>query len=239
MTEPILSLDDVQGYYGNSHVLFGVSLDIYEGEVVTLLGRNGAGKTTTLRSIVGLVDVPTGSIQFAGEEITQLSTDAVADRGIRMVPEDRRIFPTLSVHENLRLARRLAPDTPRTIDEMYERFPRLNELREHQGENLSGGEKQMLSIARALIQDPDVLLLDEPSEGLAPVIVDDLREILMEIIGDDVTVLMTEQNVRFAFEVAERGYIIDDGEIVFDGSIDDIQSDETLINRYLATSMAD
>lgn len=236
MSDPVLSVDGVHGYYGNSHVLFGVSLDCFEGEVVALLGRNGAGKTTTLRSIVGVVDTPEGSITLDGTELVGMSTDQIANMGVRMVPEDRRVFPTLTVDENLSLAKRLADDSERTVGEMYGLFPRLDDLRQSKGQNLSGGEQQMLSVARALVQDPKVLLLDEPSEGLAPVIVDDLRDVLSSVLDEDVTVLMTEQNVKFAFDIAERGYIIDKGEIVYDGAIDEIREEEQLLEQYLSVS---
>lgn len=236
MTDPILGVEDVHAYYGNSHVLQGVSLEIDAGEVVALLGRNGAGKTTTMRSITGVVPRWEGSVTYGGQSLDGRSVDEISDLGIKLVPEDRRIFPTLTVEENLSLAKRLAPDSDRSVEEMYEFFPMLTELKSSDGQNLSGGERQMLSVARALVQDPDLLLLDEPTEGLAPVIVDDLREVLADVVAEDVTVLLTEQNVQFAFDLAERGYIIDQGEIVFDGSIDEIQSSEEILENYLSVS---
>ena len=234
----ILTVTDIDTYYGNSHVLHGISLEIEEGEVVTLLGRNGAGKTTTMRSIVGASPPRRGSITYRGEEIAGRSPDAINALGISLVPEDRRVFPTLSVHENLTLAHNLAAD-PRPVAEMYELFPALDPLRKNQGRNLSGGEQQMVSVARALVQAPDLLLLDEPTEGLAPVIVDDLREIVRTVVEEDVTVLLTEQNVDFAFDLAERGYIMDSGEIVFDGTVEEIQSREELLETYLSVGTAD
>ncbi|MDB9302075.1 ABC transporter ATP-binding protein [Halorubrum ezzemoulense] len=234
----ILTVDKIDTYYGNSHVLHGVSLEIDEGEVVTLLGRNGAGKTTTMRSIIGASPPRSGSVTYRGEEITRLSSDAINGLGISLVPEDRRVFPTLTVQENLRLAHNLASD-PRPVEEMYELFPALDNLRDSNGRNLSGGEQQMVSVARALVQSPDVLLLDEPTEGLAPVIVDDLKEIVQTVVEQNVTVLLTEQNVDFAFELAERGYIMDTGEIVFDGTVDEIRDREDLLETYLSVGTAD
>ncbi|MDB9250636.1 ABC transporter ATP-binding protein [Halorubrum ezzemoulense] len=234
----ILTVDKIDTYYGNSHVLHGVSLEIDEGEVVTLLGRNGAGKTTTMRSIIGASPPRSGSVTYRGEEITGLSSDAINGLGISLVPEDRRVFPTLTVQENLRLAHNLASD-PRPVEEMYELFPALDNLRDSNGRNLSGGEQQMVSVARALVQSPDVLLLDEPTEGLAPVIVDDLKEIVQTVVEQNVTVLLTEQNVDFAFELAERGYIMDTGEIVFDGAVDEIRDREDLLETYLSVGTAD
>ncbi|SNR55766.1 ABC transporter ATP-binding protein [Halorubrum vacuolatum] len=234
----VLTVEDIQTYYGNSHVLHGVSLEIEAGEVVTLLGRNGAGKTTTMRSIVGATPPRSGSITYAGEEITDLTPDEINARGLSLVPEDRRVFPTLSVQENLVLAHNLARD-PRPVEEMYELFPALDPLRSNNGRNLSGGEQQMVAVARALVQRPDVLLMDEPTEGLAPVIVDDLREIVRTVVDEDVTVLLTEQNVDFAFDLAERGYIIDTGEIVFDGTVEEIQERDDLLETYLSVGGVD
>lgn len=234
----ILTIDDIDTYYGNSHVLHGISLDIDEGEVVTLLGRNGAGKTTTMRSIVGASPPRSGSVTFRGEEIAGKSPDEINRLGISLVPEDRRVFPTLTVQENLRLAHNLASD-PRPVEEMYELFPTLDSLRKNDGQNLSGGEQQMVSVARALVQSPDVLLLDEPTEGLAPVIVDDLREIVQTVVDQKVTVLLTEQNVDFAFDLAERGYIMDTGQIVFDGTVEEIRDRDDLLETYLSVGTAD
>ena len=234
----ILAVDDIDTYYGNSHVLHGISLEIDEGEVVTLLGRNGAGKTTTMRSIVGASPPRRGSITYRGEEIAGRSPDAINALGISLVPEDRRVFPTLSVHENLTLAHNLAAD-PRPVADAIATGKRDALRAIKQGRNLSGGEQQMVSVARALVQSPDLLLLDEPTEGLAPVIVDDLREIVRTVVEEDVTVLLTEQNVDFAFDLAERGYIMDTGEIVFDGTVEEIQAREDLLETYLSVGTAD
>ncbi|QFU82964.1 ABC transporter ATP-binding protein [Natronorubrum aibiense] len=231
----VLELDAIDTYYGNSHVLHDVSLELAEGEVVALLGRNGAGKTTTMRSIMGVTPPRRGSIVYRGENIVGKSPDKLNERGINLVPEDRRVFPTLSVHENLVLAHKLAAD-PKPIEEMYELFPILDDLRTSDAQNLSGGEQQMLAVARALVQRPSLLLLDEPTEGLAPVIVDDLQEMLQAVVDEDVTVLLSEQNVNFAFELATRGYVIDTGSIVFEGSVEEIQAREDLLEKYLAVS---
>lgn len=239
MSDPILSAEDMHVYYGDSHIIRGVDLAIDEGEVVTLLGRNGAGKTTTMRGIVGVTPPRDGTVTYRGDVISGRSADQISGMGIKLVPEDRRVFPTLTVHENLTLAKRLAPDSERTVDEMYKVFGPLAELKESNGRNLSGGEQQMLSVARALVQDPDLLLLDEPTEGLAPVIVDDLRSVLADVVEQNVTVLLTEQNVQFAFELAERGYIIDNGGIVFEGPIDEIRERDQLMDDYLSVSSAE
>ncbi|MFB6207171.1 MAG: ABC transporter ATP-binding protein [Haloglomus sp.] len=233
-----LELTDVDAFYGNSHVLFDLSMQVEEDEVVTLLGRNGAGKTTTLRSITGVVPRREGTIEFRGEDISGRSTDDISNLGIKLVPEERRIFPTLTVNENLLVARDLASN-PQDVEEMYEAFPVLDDLRESQGRNLSGGEQQMLSVARALIQNPDLLMLDEPTEGLAPVIVDDLADVLGEVVERDVAVLITEQNVDFALDLAERGYIIEKGENVWDGTIEELRTRDDLLEDYLSVGVAD
>lgn len=236
MSKSILELDDVHAYYGNSHILYGISLGLAEGEVVALLGRNGAGKTTTMRSITGTIPRWDGEITYLENSLSPLSVNEISNLGIKLVPEDRRVFPTLTVEENLSLAKRLSSGSNRTINEMYEIFPTLSNLTDSNGRNLSGGEQQILSVARALIQDPDVLLLDEPTEGLAPTIVEDLREVLLRVVDRDVTVLLTEQNVQFAFDLSERGYIIDNGEIVFEDTIAEIRSREDLLENYLSVS---
>ncbi len=234
----ILTVDEINTYYGNSHILHGISLNIERGEVVSLLGRNGAGKTTTMRSIAGVSPPRDGTIRYNETDITGMDPNKINELGISFVPEDRRVFPTLTVQENLTLAHNLASN-PRPVEEMYELFPALDPLRKNNGRNLSGGEQQMVAVARALVQSPDLLLLDEPTEGLAPVIVDDLREIVQTVVDQDVTVLLTEQNVDFAFDLAERGYIIDTGDIVFDGTVEEIQSRDDLLETYLSVGVSD
>ncbi|MFB6117008.1 ABC transporter ATP-binding protein [Halosegnis sp.] len=230
----VLTLEDVNSYYGNSHILFDLDLEVEQNEVVALLGRNGAGKTTTLRTITGTIPRREGRIEFRGEDISTESVDAISNRGIKLVPEERRIFPTLTVTENMQVARDMTAGDPRDIEEMYEIFPVLDELRENRGRNLSGGEQQMLSVARALIQDPDLLLLDEPTEGLAPVIVDDLYDVLSEVVARDVTVLITEQNVDFALDLSERAYIIEKGANAWEGTVDELNERDDLLDEYLS-----
>ena len=231
----VLELADVDAYYGNSHVLFDLSMAIEKNEVITLLGRNGAGKTTTLRAITGTVPRREGHISFRGEDIADLPVEAISKRGIKLVPEGRRVFPTLTVMENVRIAHDLATD-PRAVEETLELFPVLDDLRDNRGRNLSGGEQQMLAVARALVQNPDLLLLDEPTEGLAPVIVEDLREVLGDVVERDVTVVMTEQNVEFALDLGERAYIVDKGANVWDGPVDALRDRDDLLDEYLSVS---
>ena len=232
----VLELRDVDAYYGNSHVLFDLAMDVEENDVVALLGRNGAGKTTTLRAITGTVPRREGYIAYQDEDVSGMSVEAISRRGIKLVPEERRVFPTLSVLENVQLAHDLATD-PRDVEETFEIFPVLDDLRGNRGRNLSGGEQQMLSVARALVQNPDLLLLDEPTEGLAPVIVEDLREVLGDVVGRDVTVLMTEQNVEFALDLGERAYIIDRGANVWEGSIENLRDRDDLLDEYLSVGV--
>jgi branched-chain amino acid transport system ATP-binding protein len=234
----VLEMQDVNAYYGNSHVLFDLSLEVEENDVVALLGRNGAGKTTTLRSITGVVPRRDGHISFRNTETVGRAVDTISQMGIKLVPEERRIFPTLTVQENLQVSADTAED-PRPISEMYDIFPRLDELRSSHGRNLSGGEQQMLAVARALVQSPDLLLLDEPTEGLAPVIVEDLREVFNEVVQEDVTVLITEQNVDFALDIAERAYIIEKGANAWEGSVEDLREQDDLMEEYLSVSVAE
>lgn len=234
----VLELEDVNAFYGNSHVLFDLDLQVEENEVVALLGRNGAGKTTTLRSITGTVPSRHGHIAFRGEEVVDRSVDKISNLGVKLVPEERRIFPTLTVQENLQVAAAQATD-PRPIDEMYDVFPTLSNLTNSMGQHLSGGEQQMLAVARALVQNPDLLLLDEPTEGLAPVIVDDLWDVFNEVVRQDVTVLITEQNVEFALDLASRAYIIEKGANAWEGPVDELRDREDLMDEYLSVSVAE
>ena len=230
----LLEIEDIQTYYGQSHVLYGVSMSIEEGETVALMGRNGAGKTTTMRSIIGMTPPRSGTITFKGDRISGKEPFRIANAGIGYVPEDRRVFPDLTVQDNIEIL--VKKDSEWSLDRVFDLFPKLDERSSQLGKQLSGGEQQMLSIARALVTDPDLLLLDEPSEGLAPIIVQDLRKILREIGETGITVLIAEQNVKFAFDLTERGYILSKGQIVWDGTIDDLQDNEEMIETHLGVS---
>lgn len=231
-----LEIESINTFYGLSHILFDVSLKVDQGEVVVLLGRNGAGKTTTLRSIMGLTRPKQGRVKFNGQDITGLSPFKVARLGLGFVPEDRRIFPDLTVHANLDVGRQKSRSkgTAWTIERIYELFPRLRELSSRRGGNLSGGEQQMLTIARTLMGNPDLILLDEPSEGLAPIIVKVLGDFIDLIKQEGMTVLLSEQNVKFALKHSDRAYIVDNGHIKYEGSIKDLEKDEEIKKRYLA-----
>lgn len=228
----LLELRGVAAGYEGSDVLRDLSLDVEEGSVVSLLGRNGVGKTTTLRTIVGLIELSAGAIRFDGEDISDSRPHEAYQRGIGFVTEDRGVFPDLTVEENLRVPV-IDEDDGRAIDEMYEFFPKLEELRDSKGKNLSGGEQQMLAIARALRSDPRLLLLDEPSEGLAPQIVENVARVVREITSVGTTLLIVEQNVQFALDVAEYSYIMDDGRIVFEGTDEEIDANEAEVKQYL------
>lgn len=230
----MLQVERMDAYHGSSHVLQGLSLSVAEGETVALLGRNGVGKTTTLRAVMGLVPPRHGSVRFGGREIAGQSPDAIARLGMAYVPDDHRIFPTLTVNENLEVARRLSRrrgywDRSRVA----ELFPRLAELDSARGITLSGGEQKMLGIGRALMANPRLLLLDEPSEGLAPLVVAHLVEVLRLIEEQGVTILLADQNLRFCRRVCDRGYVLEKGRVRFDGDMDDIWRNEEVIAKYL------
>ncbi len=229
---------DVQGintYYGLSHILFDVSLQVDRGEVVVLLGRNGAGKTTTMRSVMGLTSPKSGTVIFNGHDVTGLVPYKVARLGIGFVPEDRRIFPDLTVRANLEVGlRKPKGSTNWTIERVYEIFPRLEELANRRGGNLSGGEQQMLTISRTLMGNPDLILLDEPSEGLAPIIVKVLGDFIDLLKREGTTVLLSEQNVRFSLKHSDRAYIVDNGHIKYHGTIEELEKNEDVKKRYLA-----
>ena len=209
---PLLSVRDLHAYYGQSHVLHGVSLEVRPGEVVTLVGRNGAGKTTTLQALCGVIRQKSGQITFAGQDITKMPAYQIARSGLSLVPDDRGIFATLSVLENLTLPHRAKAAW--TLEQVYDAFPILRTRGHHGGLKLSGGEQQMLSIARALCMGPKLLLLDEPTEGLAPVIVQQIGAVLRELKKSGLTIILVEQNLRFATTVADRHYLMAEGEIV-------------------------
>ena len=226
----------INTYYGLSHILFDVSLEVDRGEVVVLLGRNGAGKTTTMRSIMGLTPPKTGTVTYNGQNITGLAPYKTARLGIGFVPEDRSIFPDLTVRANLDVAYKKSKTRANkwTIDQVYALFPRLEELSRRRGGTLSGGEQQMLTIARTLMGDPDLLLLDEPSEGLAPIIVKTLGDFIDRVKREGMTVLLSEQNVKFSLKHSDRAYIVDSGHIKYQGTIKELEKDEDVKKRYLA-----
>jgi branched-chain amino acid transport system ATP-binding protein len=227
----LLEVDDIHTYYGQSYVLQGVTMDVDEGEVVTLLGRNGAGKTTTIRSIMGIQPPRRGEIRFDGTNIVGKEPYEISRMGIGFVPEDRRLFPELTVRENLETV--MAKNSDWTVDRVFDVFPKLEEREKNDGDQLSGGEQQMLAIARALVTDPEFLMLDEPSEGLAPIIVEDLQELIGDVTDYGITVLMTEQNVRFALELADRAFLLDKGLIQWSGTAAELDDDEEMQERYL------
>ena len=231
----LLELHHVETYYDDSHILFDLSLRVEAGEVVCLLGRNGAGKTTTVRSIVGLTPPRAGRITLRGRDLAGLPPFRIARLGVGFVPEDRRVFPNLTVHENLEVARRTwASDGTWTQERVFELFPILRERRHQLGGTLSGGEQQMLTIARTLMGDPAVLLLDEPSEGLAPLVVETLRQQLGQLKASGLTMVLTEQNVRFVSELGDRVYIIEKGMVRYQGSMAAFLADAEVREAYLA-----
>ena len=233
----LLAVEDLHAYYGEAHILQGVSLTIAAGEVVTLIGRNGAGKTTTLKSIMGLVP-PRGRISFNGRELAGLATHDIARGGIAYVPEERRILPNLSVAENLRLGilgagRAAAADNGAALEEVLTYFPRLRERYEQQGKSLSGGEQQMLAIARGLVARPKLMLVDEPTEGLSPLLVESLTGILGEINRRGTTILLVEQILEVALTLSHRLYVMDQGRIQFEGTPDALREDPEIQQRFL------
>ena len=230
----MLEVEKIDTFYGLSHILFGVSLTVERGQVVCLLGRNGAGKSTTMRSIMGLTPPKRGSIRFEGEEISGKQPYSVASRGIGYVPDDRRIFADLTVEDNLEIAARRARDGDAWDKRrVYELFPAFKEIGSRKAGCLSGGEQKMLAIARGLMGNPELLLLDEPTEGLAPLLVRALEEQLGKLKEAGLTVLLAEQNVRSALRLSDRGYIIDDGHIRYQGSVDELRENEEVRKKYL------
>jgi len=228
----LLEVEALNSYYGDSHILFDVALRVEAHEVVALLGRNGAGKSTTLKSLMGLVTPRSGSIRFDGAEIAGKAAHAIARCGMQLVPEERRIFGSLNVEENLVLASLTAPDAW-PLARVYDVFPRLAERRQSRGTDLSGGEQQMLAIARALVRDPRIILLDEPFEGLAPVIVRDLMAVCRKLADAGQTIVLVEQNLPATLALADRAYIINNGHVVHEGPIAEIKAQPELLQRYL------
>ncbi len=234
MTAPALRLTGLDAFYGAAQVLFGLDLDVPAGSVTVLLGRNGAGKSTTLKAVMGLVSVRGGCVELHGREITGLPPYRISRAGIGYVPEERRVFAGLSVAENLVVGTRVSDSEPVwTETRIFDLFPKLAELRGRRAGQLSGGEQQMLTIARTLMGNPDIILLDEPSEGLAPVVVQQIAQTVTTLAREGLTVLLSEQNVRFARNVADRAAVIERGRILLSGSMDEIASDAGVRDAYL------
>ena len=232
----MLQVNDLHAFYGRAHILHGVSLEARAGEVVALLGRNGAGKSTTMKAIMGLVPAASGEVSFDGRRIERLPPYRIARLGLGYVPEERRIFTELSVMENLEVGRQPARNglPPWTEDKLFALFPNLARMRERPGGRMSGGEQQMLTIARTLMGNPRCVLLDEPSEGLAPIIVEEMANSIRALKGEGLSVILCEQNLHFAQAVADRAYIIEKGQIRFGGSVAELAADAALREQYLS-----
>jgi branched-chain amino acid transport system ATP-binding protein len=235
----MLQVEDIHTYYGPSYILHGISLNVQEREVVSLLGRNGAGKTTTIRSIMGLTPPREGRITFQETEIAGRPPHEIFELGIKLVPQGKQILPTLTVEENLRLAMlktELGGSERQELERVYGKFPILKERRRQPGGHLSGGERQMLAIARVLLGRTALILLDEPTEGLAPLIVKEIKETIQEIKGEGVALLLAEQNVKMALEVADRHYIIDKGTVKFEGTTQQLRDSLGVLETYLGVT---
>jgi branched-chain amino acid transport system ATP-binding protein len=230
----MLQVKDIHTFYGKSHVLQGISLDVAKQELICLLGRNGAGKTTTLRSIMGLTPPRFGSIFYQGTEITQTKTFEICRAGIAYVPEDRRIFSSLTLLENLNIGVQKHKQDKIDLKRIFNIFPSLAARQRHRGNELSGGEQQMLAIARALMGNPSLLLLDEPMEGLAPLIVELLINIIVQIKRENITIVLVEQDLESAFKVADRHYILEQGKLAYHAPNEDLKTNKEVIERYLS-----
>ncbi len=236
MNAPLLSVRRLNAWYGRAHVLFDVDLEVGAGEVVALMGRNGAGKSTTMKSIMGLIGARTGEIAFDGQRIERLDSFRIARAGIGYVPEDRRIFTDLTVLENLDVGRRppRAGAPSWTTERLFALFPNLGTMPDRLGARMSGGEQQMLSVARTLMGNPRLVLLDEPSEGVAPVIVEQMADMIVELKKHGLSVLLSEQNVAFASAVSDRAYVLEKGQVRFAGAMATLDADEDVRRQYLA-----
>jgi branched-chain amino acid transport system ATP-binding protein len=232
----VLEVKDLHAFYGKSHILHGVSLEVREGELVTLLGRNGAGKTTTMRALMGLNRSVQGTVRMFGKDTLGWPAFRIAEAGVGYVPEGRKIFANLTVDENLRVP--VDRPGPWTVDRVYQLFPRLAERKSNKGRQLSGGEQEMLAIGRSLLLNPKLLFLDEPSQGLAPLIVQDVFRIVTQMRNEGISVLLVEQNVRGAVAIADRAYVLDDGKVVYEGPAAEFAKDEERV-RALAGASAE
>jgi branched-chain amino acid transport system ATP-binding protein len=230
----VLDVADVHTYYGDSHVLRGVSLSVADGEVLTILGRNGMGKTTLIRSIIGFTPPREGSVRLKGENVAGFPPYRLVERGVALVPQGRRVFPSLSVRENLDVARR--GNGRWSVERVYELFPRLRERAGNRANKLSGGEQQMLAIARALMSNPELLLMDEPTEGLAPLLVREVGRVIGELKREGLSILLVEQNLPLALGVADRVHILSRGQIVYTGAPTALAADEDVKSRYLGVA---
>ena len=229
-----LEVKDINSYYGKSHILFGISLSVQSGQVVGLIGRNGAGKSTTFKSIIGLVPPRQGSIVYRGQTISGLPCHKIARLGVGYVPEDRRVFSDLTVLDNLEIMQKVNPQAEGgwTVEKIFDLFPKLAQLRDNRGMDLSGGEQQMVTIARTLMINPSILLLDEPTEGLAPLIVAEIKRLIQEV-RKTTTILLAEQNLKFVLDLIDYGYVIDQGKVVFQGTAQELDADEQAKEKYL------
>jgi branched-chain amino acid transport system ATP-binding protein len=233
----MLKVNGLNAWYDRSHVVQNISFEVGQGEIVTLMGRNGAGKTTTLRTLMGLVGKRTGSVHFNGQEMLAAPTHKRYHQGLAYVPEDRRIVPSLTVRENLQLGllgSSAKHDLNRMVDEIAETFPRLKERLDQEGTSLSGGEQQMLAIARAMMAKPKMILLDEPSEGIMPILVDEMFELFTRMKSQGTTLLLVEQNVERALSISDRAYILDQGQIVHTGNAKELLADSEIQEKYCA-----
>ena len=229
----MLNVDDINTYYDEAHVLHDLSIDVNEGEIVALLGRNGAGKTTTLRSIMGIQPPRSGTITFNGDDITDEPPEEVYDRGIGYIDESRAIFPDLTVRENMKVG--LGDRDPEeAFAPVFDYFPRLEERQSQKGGTLSGGEQQMLAIGRVLVSEPDLLLIDEPTEGLMPTLVETISDIIQQLNADGHTILLVEQNSEMTLDICDRAFVISKGQIQYEGTPEEIRDDEELLQEYLA-----
>jgi len=234
--QPVVQVEDLDVYYGTSQILFGVGLSVRQGETMALLGRNGAGKSTTMKAIMGLAPARRGKVTLKGRVVSGLKPHHIARAGLGFVPEDRQIFPEHSVQDNLLIGAKPGPDgrIEWTLDKIFEVFPILASMRSRMGGRLSGGEQQMLTIARTLMGNPDVLLLDEPSEGLAPIIVQRIGELIQRLCALGITLLIAEQNMHFCLDIASHVAVIDKGHIVYRDSIEGLKANDDVKRRYLA-----